>query len=291
MQTELANNPVGEAPPPAPELAEPPPPPTEPEPTDVEAQPEDQDQQPPDDWDEVEYEGNKYRVPKAIAPALLRQADYTKKTQEVAEIRRAVEAEKARIADEAKAFAEDRQEHVQAYALWEQLQAFQNVNWQQLDQEDPLQAQQLFRQYTMLRDAHRDVVSRIQVKQQERASKATAEAARLKEQTRATLAREIPNWSKAEQELVAYAVKHGYKAEEVQAALDTDPRPFRFLHKAFLYDQLIEKQRKAVQPPPAEPIKPVGGNRAAPPQGLSDRLSTEEWVRRRNEQLRRKAAR
>lgn len=292
MQTELATNPVGEANSPAPGVAETTPQtPPETEQTDATEQPDGQATAQLDDSEEVEYEGNKYKVPKAIAPALLRQADYTKKTQEVAELRRAAEAEKARLTEEAKAFQEDRMEHVQAYTLFEQLKAFQNVNWQQLDQEDPLQAQQLFRQYTMLRDAHRDVVGRIQAKQQQRQSTSAAEMAKLRDQTRATLAKEIPNWSpKAEQELTDYAIKHGYKAEEVKAALETDARPFRFLHKAFLWDQHVEKLRKAAtEQPPAQPLKSVGGNRAAPAQGLHDNLSTAEWVRRRNAQVARKA--
>ena len=291
MNTELATNPVGEANAPAPGVAETTPQtPPESEASNTDVQPEGQEQTALDDAEEVEYEGNKYKVPKAIAPALLRQADYTKKTQEVAELRRATETEKVRIAEEAKAFQEDRQEHVQAYALWQQLEQFKNVNWQQLDQEDPLQAQQLFRQYTLLRDAHRDVVGKLQSKQQQRKSVADAEQAKLRDQTRAHLAKAIPNWSpKAEQELTEYAVKSGYKAEEVKAALDSDARPFTFLHKAMLWDQHVEKARKAAtQTAPAEPVKPVGQNRSVP-QGLHDKLSVEEWMKRRNAELKRRA--
>lgn len=291
MNTELATNPVGEANMPAPGVAETTPQtPPESEASNTDVQPEGQEQTALDDAEEVEYEGNKYKVPKAIAPALLRQADYTKKTQEVAELRRATETEKVRIAEEAKAFQEDRQEHVQAYALWQQLEQFKNVNWQQLDQEDPLQAQQLFRQYTLLRDAHRDVVGKLQSKQQQRKSVADAEQAKLRDQTRAHLAKAIPNWSpKAEQELTEYAVKSGYKAEEVKAALDSDARPFTFLHKAMLWDQHVEKTRKAAtQTAPAEPVKPVGQNRSVP-QGLHDNLSVGEWMKRREAQLKRQA--
>lgn len=290
MNTELATNPV-EANTPAPGVAETTPQtPPESEASNTDVQPEGQEQTALDDAEEVEYEGNKYKVPKAIAPALLRQADYTKKTQEVAELRRATETEKVRIAEEAKAFQEDRQEHVQAYALWQQLEQFKNVNWQQLDQEDPLQAQQLFRQYTLLRDAHRDVVGKLQSKQQQRKSVADAEMAKLRDQTRAHLAKAIPNWSpKAEQELTEYAVKSGYKAEEVKAALDSDARPFTFLHKAMLWDQHVEKTRKAAtQTAPAEPVKPVGQNRSVP-QGLHDNLSVGEWMKRREAQLKRQA--
>src|SRR5437868_9942337 len=48
----------------------------------------------PEESDEIEHEGRKYQVPKALKPLLLMQADYTRKTQEVAEQRRAVQAER-----------------------------------------------------------------------------------------------------------------------------------------------------------------------------------------------------
>jgi hypothetical protein len=44
---------------------------------------------------EVEYEGKTYCLPPELRDALLRQADYTRKTQEVAQARKALEAEKA----------------------------------------------------------------------------------------------------------------------------------------------------------------------------------------------------
>lgn len=292
MQTELATNPVGEASSPAPGVAETnPSAATETVDPNAEAQPEGQEQAQAEEMEEIEHEGRKYPVPKAVKPLLMFQADYTKKTQEVAELRRATEAEKAKIADEARAFQGDRQEHVQAYALHAQLQQYANVNWAAEYEKDFVQAQQAFNHFTMLQNAHRDVVARIQAKQNDRASKATAHAATLREQTRATLAKEIPNWSpKAEQELTDYAVKHGYKAEEVKAALESDARPFRFIHKAFLWDQHVEKTRQAATAQPqAQPLKPVGGNRAAPVQGLHDKLSVEEWMRRRNAELKRKA--
>lgn len=276
MSTELATNPGGEAQPAAPseEVAAP-------DELELETpQPEGQ----AEEDEEVEYEGGKYRVPKPLAKGLMLHADYTKKTQEVAELRRTTEAEKARIAEDAKAFQEDRKEHVQAYALWQQLEAYKGVNWQQLDAEDPLQAQQLFRQYTLLKDAHRDVVGQIQAKQSQRKSQADAEQATLRDQTRAALAREIPSWSpKTEQDLTSYALKHGYKAEEVTAALNSDARPFKFLHKAFLYDQLIDKQRRAADAQPqAEPVKKVASRPAV--QGVHDTLPTAEWMKRRNAQ-------
>lgn len=290
MQTELATNPVSEAPAPGPEVAPTPQTPPELEIPSDQLQPEGQEATQLDDTEEAEYEGKKYKLPRELVPALMRQADYTKKTQETAAEKRANADEKAKIAEDAKAFQEDRQEHVQAYALWQQLEQFKGVNWQQLKDQDFIQYQETVNNFQMLRDAHRDVVARLNAKQQQRKSAAEAHSATLRDQTRSQLAREIPNWSpKTEQDLTAYALKNGYKTEEVTAALNSDARPFKFLHKAFLYDQLVEKQRQAAKAQaPAEPVKPVGTGRV-PAQGINDGLSTETWMARRNAQVARKA--
>jgi hypothetical protein len=45
-----------------------------------------------DSLDEIEYEGKKHRVPKELKDAFMRNADYTQKTQQVAEARKTVES-------------------------------------------------------------------------------------------------------------------------------------------------------------------------------------------------------
>ena len=47
--------------------------------------------------EDVDWEGKKYAVPKELKDALMRQSDYTRKTQEIAETRRALEAKEAEI--------------------------------------------------------------------------------------------------------------------------------------------------------------------------------------------------
>ena len=50
-----------------------------------------------EDAEEAEYDGKKFTGPKGIKEAILRQADYTRKTQEVAEQRKQVEAQAAQV--------------------------------------------------------------------------------------------------------------------------------------------------------------------------------------------------
>ena len=93
-----------------------------------------------DEDEEVEHDGQKYKVPKALKPLLMMQGDYTQKTQALAEQRRAIEAQaqqthqlvQQNIADIGRVASID-----------ERLQQFSQLNWQALSEADPLQAQKL----------------------------------------------------------------------------------------------------------------------------------------------------
>src|SRR5690349_1139844 len=81
----------------------------------------------PDETEEVEHEGKKYKIPKPLKGALLMQADYTRKTQEVAEQRKQVEAERARFAEEQKLIAESISEFGKVQALNDALAQYDKV--------------------------------------------------------------------------------------------------------------------------------------------------------------------
>jgi hypothetical protein len=68
-----------------------------------------------------------------------------------------------------------------------------------------------------------------------------------------------------------------------QLASIADPIEFAFA-AAKLEGQTKMERRK----PATQPESRVSGAGVIPKQGLSDRISTEEWVRRRNEQIRNK---
>lgn len=103
------------------------------EPAEVEAEPE-------DTAEEVEYEGKAYKVPKEIKEALLRQTDYTKKTQEVAVHRRQVEDKAMFIAAKEQLMNAVSEELADMKSAEKQLQAYAGVDWQSLHANDPAQA-------------------------------------------------------------------------------------------------------------------------------------------------------
>lgn len=200
-----------------------------------------------DDTEEVDHEGKKYRVPKDIKPALMLHADYTKKTQEVAEQRRALEAQQQQFQQARELQQQNLREYAQLSSIDSQLEQFSKLNWQQLSAEDPFQAQQLWMQQAQLKEARQSLAGNLSQREQQALESQRAEAAKRVKEGQDMLTREIKNWSpEYAKTLAGYGETMGYTQQEL--ATVQDARAIKLLHKAYLYDQLAAKASK---PPPA----------------------------------------
>jgi Asp-tRNA(Asn)/Glu-tRNA(Gln) amidotransferase A subunit family amidase len=252
-------------------------------------QPQDgQANQPDEEEEEVDVDGKKYRVPKALKGALMMQADYTRKTQELAELRRAAEAEKTRFQQ---ANAEQVQALATVTALDQQLQQFDQINWQQLSDTDPVQAQKLWMQYTQLKDARQQVATRVQQMEQQRAFETQQEIVKRLEEGHAVLKREIPNWGPdVAKQINEFAAKeYGFQPQEL--AQIVDPRIVKVLHNAMVGAQLLKKQQGSAQSnQAAKPVTKVGGTNAPARRDMGS-LPINDWMKARSEQLRKSKGR
>lgn len=253
-----------------------------------EGQPQDgQAQTQDDDSEEVEHEGQKYRIPKALKGALMMNADYTRKTQEVAELRRQVETERTQHQQSS---AEHVQAMAQVVAADQQLQQFAQVNWQELSNEDPVRAQQLWMQYSQLKDYRQQAAGQVQQMDQQRAFEAQQATAKQIEEGQAVLKRDIPNWGPdVARQVTEFAAKeYGFQPNELGQV--SDPRVVKVLHAAMLGAQLVKKQQEGTstssgQVTPIKPVTKVGGNNAPARRDLNA-LPVDDWMKARNEQLR-----
>lgn len=212
---------------------------------------------PVDEVDDVDFEGKKYRVPREIKDALLRQADYTRKTQEIAETRRQLE-QSAQVQQQTLA------EHAQLMAIDQQIAQFQGLNWNEVIDKDPVQAMKLQQQFSALQQQRGQVASRIQQAQQWHHEQQRAALAKQIEAGRAEVARDIKGWSpELARQLADYGKRLGYSEQEVGAI--ADPRAVKLLHKAFLYDQMAAKSAA----PPKQPSAPAAKPAASLPSGKS----------------------
>lgn len=245
--------------------------------------------------EEIDLDDLKLKVPKdqaqKVREALLRQADYTRKTQALAESQKALEAERASVQQASQA---EIGALAQVSAIDQQLAQYQRVDWTAWENEDPFAAQSGWREYQQLKDARGQAAGQYSHLVQQRTLQAKQEADKRLEAGRAQLAREIKGWSDdlGAQLLDTGVKQYGFERGEIEESFD-DPRLIKVLHDAHQFHLLNKKTKQAQSHEAAQTAKPAAkaGGGSAPAQGLDDRLTAEEWTRRREAQLRKRAGR
>ncbi len=251
---------------------------TEPE---IEADPDNPDA-PIEDTEEVEYEGKKYVVNKEIKDALLRQADYTRKTQGVAETVKQLEAEKGSFAQQQKAL----EEHIvgvgKLMSIDERLAQYEKVDWKAWSGLNPQEAQSAWFEKEQLRQNRDQLAGQLHQEWQTKTEAQQRATAKQMAEGQAVLAKEIPNWSpQLANELAQYGKSQGLSDNRVAGIVE--PAEVKILHKARMYDQLVAKQRAASGKPAvvAQPVPQVGARRApAVSNEPRDSDSIEVWNRK-----------
>jgi hypothetical protein len=195
-----------------------------------------------------------------------RTQDYTRKTQQIAEVRKQTEAELQEVRAE-------REQYAQLLgALQAQVQqaAQPQVDWDRLYQEDPIE---WVRQREVMRE-NQEKAAAIQSEQQRLAQLSQREQAQQREallaQEQEALVAAIPEWKdakKAQAEkamLVQFGQKIGFTPDDLKNVVDH--RAVVMLRKAALYDQMMSKRGQ---------IKPVTNNGPRPAKpGAAGRVSS-----------------
>jgi hypothetical protein len=237
---------------------------------------------------EEELEGIKLRGPKDALEKLkaerLMQADYTRKTQEVADHRRALEAQQTAFQQAAQAHQAHIREVAQMVAIDDRLAQFSQVNWQQLTDNDPVQALKLHTEFTQLQAHRGQLQNSLTQKQQQAQHEQQRSTAKQLMEARAVLERDIKGWSpELATKLSEYGKSIGYPPEVLDSV--TQPAFVKTLHKAYQYDQLLKQRAaKPAAQPASQPVTRVGGGSAAVTKPLSE-VSDEEFIRRRREYI------
>jgi len=180
-----------------------------------------------------------------LTNSYMRQADYTRKTQQVADQRKAVEAELASVGSERARYAEQLAAVEQALSQNEPNQE----HWDKLYESDPLE-------YSRQRDLYRDrkeAAEQVRVEQQrvqeEQLAQLQAASQQRLEQERERMTELIPEWldqdvaQREKNEVITYAQRSGYSAEEL--AQVSDARAVAVIRKAMMYDDLMAKKPAA----------------------------------------------
>lgn len=199
-----------------------------------------------DDFVEAEYEGKTYKVSKEIKEALLRQADYTRKTQEVADTRKQVE-ERAQILEQQERLLQANfDKAVELREVQTRLAQYEQVDWQALVDQDPVQATKLNLAYQQLqREAALKQQEFQQVAQQRQQLSAQQLQQTLGEAKKDLMAR-IPDFSADKAAKIKEAGKaYGINDAELENVID--PRYVHVLHDAMQWRALQAQKPKAMQ--------------------------------------------
>jgi hypothetical protein len=223
---------------------------------------------PYEDLEEVTHNGETFTIPRALKSALMMQADYTRKTQELAHQRRSWEAERAQQAEALHANFAGRARLV---GIDDRLEQLETLDWQTLEAADPQQAQALWAQYHDLAQARGELAAAMEEQGRQEALEAQHDHATRIQDGLEVLAREIDGWSpELAGKLVEFGqAELGFTPEEISQVMD--PRLIKLLHRAYdgqtraYQHQRAQALQQAQRTSPARTLKGAsGGLRVAP---------------------------
>ena len=179
-----------------------------------------------------------------------RQADYTRKSQVLAEQRKKMDEELAATQQERQQYQSQLEQfNLQADS---KLEEFKSVDWTKLKEEDPME-------YALKRDQYRELQENKRLVAEEQQNLAQKQQAEMQTKWNEELARQqevmaqrLPEWNdpekgpKLKQNIKSFALKKGFTEQEVDSLIDA--RSVDVLHKAMMYENLLEakiSQKKA----------------------------------------------
>jgi len=246
-------------------------------------------QDPEDELEEIERDGKKYRVSKALKDDLLRHADYTRKTQEAAAKNREADARIAAF-DTATKEIDDKAFELKAVdKRLADLEALSHQDWQEILRLDQASGtsnyDRLNREFQMLPRQREGLAGQLKAKADEVLQAKQQTLAKRWEEGQAVLARDIKGWGPELAEKLVKTATTDFGFTEQEARSLDDPRWIKVFHEAHQFREQARKSQTVQNAAKASAIKPIGsvkGN-AAPKSGLSDDLPSAEWFKRERE--------
>lgn len=256
----------------------------------------------PEEEEELDIDGNPLKVPKTLAEKLkarmMMQADYTQKTQAIAEQRKAIEAERQAVQWEAETKQALFNEEAQLLTVRQRLEQFQNVNWAALAQQDMQQHAVAQAEYTQLKDYHDRLYGHVESRRNElnqQREQATAITLERAVQHLNTPKPDIGWDGKFDADkrtsLTKFGMDLGFTNEELSNT--SHPLMIQTLNLARIGYETLRKQNASLKQarPEAKPVPTVTSGKTRTGPSNPDKLSTDEWVKWRESQLARKAQR
>lgn len=211
---------------------------------------------------EVEFGQWKGKIPKALKAEIEKGADYTRKTQELAEQRRLHDAG-LRAQAEQQAFMQQAAADIEQFrAIDKQLEQYRNVDLSQVDGE---QLSRLSMAAANLREERAKIKERLDSQRGEFRQKLVGAWDDMSSRAREAITKSVPDWDSVAPKVAEYALEQGYPFELI-TGYDrqtrervgpgvVDPLFARTLHKAMQWDKL--QSSRATAPAKAANAPPV----------------------------------
>lgn len=205
--------------------------------------------------DEVEFDGKKLVIPKGTPPELVEavktmaadlKADYTRKTQEVADQRKSIATRSEAIQQQESMLSANFTKAVEYKALQDQMAQFDNIDWQALVDENPAQATKLNLAYQGLQRKAGSMYRELQQAEAQRQQHLSQHQQSLVEAGQRELTKRIPKWSgEVAKGVSETALSYGFSQEELSKILD--PRIVHAMHDAMQWRKLQAQKPVAMQ--------------------------------------------
>lgn len=198
-------------------------------------------------------DGREYEIPEELTTSLMKNKDYTQKTQEVAERRRELEARQQEIELRAKTTEEELALSAQLHSLKGQLDQYDRVDWSKLANDDIYEAQRLQFQRSQVKEQFDRVAQDLNSRYAAKTQAAQQEIAKRVEEAEAYGRANIPGWEQGkDRELVEYARSIGFDDTSLSKLIDA--RMVKLLHRAMIGDAATKKAASQPKPQPKEAV-------------------------------------
>lgn len=231
----------------------------------------DQEQEQEPELREFDFGGNKFSVPKDAIPDELAAeiekftkgtwADYTRKSQDVAEQKRALEAEKTAVERLAKLNGDALYSFSKGLQLKSEIEQLRQVNLDQLWQSDPDRARRVSDQLAVKQAEFQRTVQDVQAKEAELSAAQQQEMQRQMEEGRKHVERYVKGFEQKVPEVVEYVTKTYGMTKEQAESWPLNPATAAMAYKAMMYDrmQASASQKKPVGKAEVKPVVPQKG--------------------------------
>jgi hypothetical protein len=234
-----------------------------------------------EEFDELDFGFQKYSVPKKLkADVEALRTSFTQKTQEFAAKEKALEA---RANQQAQANEQELQLRGQLYGLQSEIVKYEQVNWEQWEQDDPMAAGQGWRRYQQLQQQAGVANQYLQQHQQQRSSEAQQDLAKRMNETQQFAQEKIPGWtSETDKQVIDFALSKGATREMLSETMS--PLVYEMLYLARIGAQTLSKPAATTKPqtPPPAPLKVVAAKANPPARKSFGEMSMDEYVAARS---------